>query len=70
MDPGKNLKSCMDRGRSTILFSATLLPIQYYKKLLGGTDEDYEVYAHSVFDPEKRALLIANDVTSMYKRRT
>lgn len=69
MDPGKNLKSCMDRGRSTILFSATLLPIQYYKKLLGGTDEDYEVYAHSVFDPEKRALLIANDVTSMYKRR-
>ena len=34
----------MLRGRSSILFSATFLPIQYYKKLLGGTAEDYEVY--------------------------
>lgn len=69
MDPGENLKLCMSRAVSTILFSATLLPIQYYKQLLGGTPEDYEIYAHSVFDPEKRALLIARDVTSRYARR-
>jgi Rad3-related DNA helicase len=60
----------MDKGRSTILFSATLLPIQYYKKLLGGTKEDYEVYAKSTFNEEKKALLIANDVTTKYTRRT
>lgn len=70
VNPGENLKSCMLRGRSTILFSATFLPIQYYKKLLGGEEEDYEVYAQSVFRPEKRALLIANDVTSKYTRRS
>lgn len=70
VNPAENLKRCMNRGRSSILFSATFLPIQYYKKLLGGTQEDYEVYAHSVFSPEKRALFIAEDVTSKYTRRS
>ncbi|MBO4981061.1 MAG: ATP-dependent DNA helicase [Lachnospiraceae bacterium] len=70
VNPRENLKECMLRGRSTILFSATFLPIQYYKELLGGDPEDYEVYAKSVFNPEKRALLIANDVTTKYTRRS
>lgn len=70
MDPSSNLQACMEKGRSTILFSATLLPIQYYKKLLGGEPQDYEVYAQSTFSEDKRALLIANDVTSKYTRRS
>lgn len=70
VDPSNNLKECMKRGRSTILFSATFLPIQYYKALLGGEKSDYEVYANSVFNPEKRALYIAEDVTSKYTRRS
>jgi Rad3-related DNA helicase len=69
VNPAKNLAGCMEKGRSTILFSATLLPIQYYKKLLGGAKEDYEVYAKSTFDEDKKALLIAKDVTSKYTRR-
>lgn len=70
VDPSDNLKECMKRGRSAILFSATFLPIQYYKGLLGGEESDYEVYANSVFNPEKRALFIAEDVTSKYTRRS
>lgn len=70
VNPGENLKKCMLRGRSTILFSATFLPIQYYKRLLGGEPEDFEIYAQSVFNPARRALLIASDVTSKYTRRS
>ena len=70
MNPAVNLSECMARGRSSILFSATFLPIQYYKSLLGGTAEDYEAYAKSVFDPEKKALYIGKDVTSRYTRRS
>lgn len=70
VNPAENLKNCMLKGRSTILFSATFLPVQYYKNLLGGEKEDYEVYAKSVFDPEKRALFLASDVTSKYTRRS
>lgn len=69
VNPGRNLKECMDRAKSTILFSATLLPLQYHKNLLGGVKDDYEVYAKSIFDPSKRGLLIASDVTSKYTRR-
>lgn len=69
VDPSTNLRLCMDKARSSILFSATFLPIQYYKKLLGGRQEDFEVYAKSVFDPEKRALFIGSDVTTKFTRR-
>lgn len=70
VNPSKNLRECMMRGRSTILFSATLLPIQYYKNLLGAEEGDYEVYAKSVFDPRKKGLFVAADVTSKYTRRS
>ena len=69
VNPAKKLKACMEKGVSSILFSATLIPVQYYKRLLGGTKEDYEIYADSVFDSRKRALLIGSDVTSKYTRR-
>lgn len=70
VNPAKNLRECMMRGRSTILFSATLLPIRYYKTLLGADEGDYEVYAKSVFRPEKMGLYIGSDVTSKYSRRS
>ncbi|MCR4787321.1 MAG: ATP-dependent DNA helicase [Lachnospiraceae bacterium] len=69
VNPSDNLNLCMMRGRSSILFSATLLPIEYHKKLLGAEEGDYEVYAKSVFDPDKRGLFVAKDVTSRYSRR-
>ena len=69
VNPSRNLQECMMRGRSTVLFSATLLPIQYYKQLLGAQEGDYEVYAKSVFDSRRKGLFIANDVTSKYSRR-
>ncbi|MCM1102589.1 MAG: ATP-dependent DNA helicase [Clostridium sp.] len=69
VDPSRNLQECMGRAVSSVLFSATMLPIQYYKKLLGGTEEDYEVYAGSTFDDRKRGIYIADDVTSKYTRR-
>ena len=70
VNPAINLQECMARARITVLFSATLLPIQYYKTLLGGEAEDYEVYAKSVFNPERKALYISSDVTTKYSRRS
>lgn len=69
VDPSGNLRNCMKRGVSSILFSATLLPIQYYKSLLGGESEDYEVYAESTFDQGKRGLYLADGVTTKYTER-
>ena len=69
VDPSGKLGECLDKGVASVLFSATFLPIRYYKRLLGGTDEDYEVYARSSFDPRRLGLFIAGDVTSRYRSR-
>ena len=70
VDPSKNLKECMARGVSSTLFSATLLPIQYYKSLLGGESSDYEVYAESTFNKDQKSIMIGKDVTSKYTMRS
>ena len=69
VDPSKNLQERLDKGKSTIFFSATLLPIQYYKSLLSTKTDNYAVYAETVFRPQQQLLLIASDVTSRYTRR-
>ncbi len=69
VNPAANLQKCMDKGISTIFFSATLLPIQYYKKLLSGRNDDYAIYAKTPFSPEQKQLLIGRDVSSKYTRR-
>lgn len=69
MNPSVNLRECLDKGRSTLFFSATLLPIRYYKKLLSGNEEEYAVYAKSPFSSANRLVLAAGDVSSRYSRR-
>jgi len=69
MDPSENLHACLEKGKSAIFFSATLLPIVYYKEQLGGREGDYAVYAPSPFDKDNRILMIGKDVSTKYTRR-
>ena len=69
INPSIRLKECMGKTISTIFFSATLLPVNYYKKLLTGNIEDYAVYIDSPFDKKNRMIAIGSDVTSKYTRR-
>ena len=69
INPSGNLKYCMQRAVSTIFFSATLLPVNYYKELLSGNKEDYAMYIDSPFDTANRLMVIGDDVTSRYTRR-
>lgn len=69
INPSKQLKHCFDYGKAAVLFSATFLPINYYKNLLTGNESEKAVYVPSPFSSKKRAVLIGNDVTSKYTRR-
>lgn len=69
INPSGNLKYCMQRAVSTIFFSATLLPVNYYKELLSGNKEDYAMYIDSPFDLANRLMVMGEDVTSRYTRR-
>lgn len=69
MDPSRPLRQCLDKGRSAVFFSATLLPIRYYIEQCGGDEEDYAVYAPSPFSAENRRVLIAPQVNTRYSHR-
>jgi len=70
VDTAVNLQECMDRGRSTIFFSATLLPVDYYIRLLSKDKDDYAIYASSPFDVSRKEVLIGADVSSKYTKRS
>ena len=70
VNPSVNLQECLERGKSKIFFSATLLPVNYYKNLLSSKKDNYAVYADSAFREEQRLLFIGRDVSSLYTRRT
>lgn len=70
VNPAANLQKCLDKGNSAIFFSATLLPIQYYKKLLSTEKDNYAIYIDSSFDTEKRLLMNGVDVSTRYTMRS
>lgn len=69
VNPAVNLQNYLDYGSGTVFFSATLLPIHYYKSLLSVEKDDYAIYAQSSFPQENMLLLQARDVSSRYTLR-
>jgi Rad3-related DNA helicase len=70
INPATNLQRFLEQGNSTIFFSATLLPIHYYKELLSVEKDDYAIYADSIFPKENRKLIIGSDVSTKYTKRS
>ena len=69
VDPSGNISERLSQGRSTVFFSATLLPVNYFKEMLSGDVSERAVYAHSSFEPDNKRIVVATDVTSRYTRR-
>lgn len=69
VNPAAKLSACLAKARATVFFSATMLPIHYYKELLSNQPEDRAIYIDSPFQKENRKIFIGNDVSSRYKRR-
>lgn len=67
--PANNLRTCIEKGNATIFFSATMLPINYYKELLHNNPDDYAIYIPSPFPQENRRILTGIDVSSRYRSR-
>ncbi len=70
VDPSAQLQLRLNLARATVYFSATLLPIDYYKNLLCSERDVYAIYVDSAFKQENRLLLLGTDITSKYTRRS
>lgn len=68
IDPSYLIDNMISTCKSIIFFSATLMPIDYYKYMLGGTDER-AIALRSPFDTKRALKLIATDVSTRYQHR-
>lgn len=69
LDPSGLLRMAMDRGRATVLFSATLTPLDYFSSVLGGDEESRRIALPSPFERDHLKLLIADRVSTRYRDR-
>lgn len=70
IDPSKRLQQKLSMARSSVLFSATLLPFHYYRSLSCTVEKPFSIYAKSLFDPKNRLIVAGTGVTSVYKKRS
>jgi len=69
LDPSFLLRQALDRGKAAVLFSATLTPIDYYRKLLGGEPDDAALQLRSPFPPESFCVLLQSRIRTHFKSR-
>ena len=69
LDPAPMLAVPLERSQSTILFSATLLPMDYFMKLLTGAADHPRRIFQSPFPVENVGLLIHNGISTKYAQR-
>jgi len=59
----------LDRSQAAIFFSATLLPMDYFRKLLTGEEDHPSRVFRTPFPAENVRLLIHNRISTKYKQR-
>jgi DNA excision repair protein ERCC-2 len=69
LDPAPMLAIPLERSRSTIFFSATLLPMDYFMKLLTGAQDHPRRIFQSPFPVENVSLLIHNGIATKFSQR-
>ncbi|MBN8580095.1 MAG: ATP-dependent DNA helicase [Anaerolineae bacterium] len=69
LDPAPMLAVPLERSQSTVFFSATLLPMDYFMKLLTGAAEHPKRIFQSPFPQENVCLLIHNKISTKYVQR-
>ncbi|MCQ2794111.1 MAG: ATP-dependent DNA helicase [Bacilli bacterium] len=59
LDPSSRIRTSLDLVKGSVLFSATLTPLDYYQEVLGGKKEDHSLVLPSPFPKENFKLIIA-----------
>lgn len=69
LDPSSLLYERIKQAKASIFFSATLAPINYFKDMLGGCEDDYIMRLESPFSLKNRQILIGDRVSTKYRYR-
>lgn len=69
MEPAPFLKDSLNKGKASILFSASLSPLSYYQEVLGGEAEALRYKLPSPFEEQQQKILITNYIQTTYQKR-
>lgn len=69
LDPSRILGSLLSRAHASVLFSATLTPLDYFSDILGGGERAVRVSLPSPFDPQNLCLVTVSTVSTRYEDR-
>ncbi|MBC1844010.1 ATP-dependent DNA helicase [Listeria seeligeri] len=69
LDPAFLLSEKLKLGASSVLFSATLRPIDYYTNVLGGEEDTSRMVFSSPFEQQNMHLLVADNISTKYQMR-
>lgn len=69
LDPAFLLSEKLKLGASSVLFSATLRPIDYYTNVLGGEEDTSRMVFSSPFEQLNMHLLVADNISTKYQMR-
>ena len=69
LDASKFIKGCLDSIKASVIFSATLSPLDYYVNVLGGNEKDAQLVLPSPFPSSNLKIIIAPNVSVRYKKR-
>lgn len=69
LDPSYLLGEAMGKSRASVLFSATLTPLEYFKSMLGGDRYSTCLRLSSPFPRENLCLLVNSRIQTTYKLR-
>ena len=69
VNPQKVIEERMKKAKSNIIFSATLIPMDYFMKMYSYDEEDFIINLKSPFDVKNRLLMIGDNVATTYNKR-
>jgi len=69
LDSSSLIQDSLKKLRGSILFSATLTPIEYYINTIGGDENTPYLKLPSPFDKNNLCLLVRSDISTRYKDR-
>lgn len=69
IDPSSQMEKILKRSRSAIFFSATMTPLNYFRKILGCDGSAKSIEIPSPFPLTNICLLVVNNVSTLYRHR-
>lgn len=69
LDPSKLLGEITGKVKASVFYSATLTPLHYFKDILGGSEQDYNIKLASPFEDSNLSLTIVQNVSTKYINR-